>query len=66
MSRPERITAIWAALSPAGRDRAWAALDEEQRVDALAILLDAAELHAPEAPVTFASAYDAWQRRAER
>lgn len=71
MSRPERITAIWAALSPAGRDRAWAALDEDQRVDALAILFDAEELDREPPPITFApvtpaSAYDSWERRADR
>lgn len=71
MSRTQRVTTICAALSPAGRDRAWAALDSDKRADLLAILFDAEELNAEPPPITFASvtpasAYDAWQRSADR
>lgn len=65
MARPDRIAAIWNALSPAGRERAWAALNGDQRLDALAILFDAEELDG-EPPPIFTSAFDAWQRGAER
>jgi len=41
MLRPERVRAIWNALSPNGRDRAWAALSDQQRVDAIAVVFDA-------------------------
>jgi len=46
MPRPERVRAIWSALSPAGRERAWSLLDDEQRVDAMAVLLGATDDHA--------------------
>jgi hypothetical protein len=65
MPRPERVKAIWAALSPAGRERAWAALDDDQRVEALALLFDATE-ERPRERLTFAGAYDRWQREADR
>jgi hypothetical protein len=66
MSRRVRVRAIWAALSPAARERALAALDEDQRVEATAILLGAREERPRPQRQTFAGGYDAWQRRADR
>jgi hypothetical protein len=39
--RRDRVKAIWAAMSPAARERAWRVLSSQQRADALAVLLDA-------------------------
>jgi hypothetical protein len=65
MPRRERVKAILDALSPAGRERAWAALDDDQRADAVAVLFDATEERPRERP-TFAGAYDRWQRETDR
>jgi hypothetical protein len=39
--RSDRVKVIWAAMSAGARERAWAALSDEQRADAVAILFDA-------------------------
>jgi len=63
LPRAARVKALWAAMSPAGRERAWAGLSEPQRVDAIKVLFDARE---ERDPVTAAGAFDAWQRETER
>ena len=65
--RSDRVKALWAAMSPAARERAWAALDEDRRVEALAILFDATEDRRTLPPrMTHSGAYDAWQRETDR
>ena len=69
MSRPERVKVIWAALSPAGRARAWAGLNSDQRADVIAVLFDATDLDAlaTEQPrVTASGVFDHWQRESDR
>jgi|SRR5829696_7971604 len=41
MPRPERVRAIWRAMSPGARERTWSGLSDEQRVNAVAVLFDA-------------------------
>jgi hypothetical protein len=63
MTRPKRVEALWSEMSPAGRERAWAALDGNRRADAIALLFDAVEIREPE---TAAGAFHRWQTGADR
>jgi hypothetical protein len=68
MPRRERVKVIWSALSPAGRARAWAGLDADQRADAIALLFDATDMDALAGPprLTPSGVFDRWQRETER
>ena len=67
MPRRERVKALWTAMSPDARDRAWAEIAEDARVEVIAILFDAREdRRTPPPRMTHSSAYDAWQRETDR
>lgn len=63
MTRPERVWALWAAISPTARERLWGDLFAEQRVNVIAVIFTARE---ERLLVTSSAAIDAWQRRADR
>lgn len=65
MTPPERITAIWDAMSEAARERAWSQLSRDRVVNAIAILLTAAQPPARRPPWSLATADDQWQREAD-
>jgi hypothetical protein len=47
MPRKERVWAMWEAMAPASRERAWGALTEDQRVQAIKVMFSAAEEEGP-------------------
>lgn len=70
MTRPQRVRALWAAIAPASRERIWAALSDDARVEVIQILFRAQELGPAGGDVAEQSAHaswvDRWQREADR